>query len=305
LRELNLTANTRFSFGIKDLVSLTKLNLSSNCLITKIELQKLTNLQALSLQYNRKVLDNAVKQMTQLKSLDLRMNAQITNGGISNLFNLDTLFIDDHYKRTLEAGVKRLTNLTHLTLNGNHMYNAGISKLIKLRELSLSRSTYITIQGLSNLSDLTTLTLRDCVSFVSYYLHQMTNITSLSLLSDSHPYYIPTICLSKLMKLSTLHFGGFLNIDDNVIKNFLQLTDIHVHRRITDEGIKDLTNLVHLKLCDIDENYKKNKISDIGIKKLTNLQSISNWQNSLIMKKALFDLPNLIDKSVLNIDDIL
>jgi hypothetical protein len=79
-------------------------------------------------------------------------------------------------------------------------------------------------------------------------------------------------------------------VSDQGINNlyFLQSLDLTENTKITDEGIKDLTNITDLQIGIYyrDENYI-NKITDNGLKLFSNITTLSIENNSMISDETL------------------
>lgn len=97
------------------------------------------------------------------------------------------------------------------------------------------------------------------------------------------------ITVEKIKSLSNhIEITGLLNITDDNLKKLDHLESIYLeYNTITDEGIKNLTNLKQLTLCDAIG------ITDEGIKYLTNLTALSLHFDTSITNRGLQSLTNL------------
>ena len=102
-------------------------------------------------------------------------------------------------------------------------------------------------------------------------------------LRDSH-----LIKFSQVLKSIYLCYND--KITDEGIKSLTNLTSIYLryNDKITDEGIKSLTNLTSIDLCHND------KITNEGIKLLTNLTFIDLRYNDKITNEGIKSLTKLI-----------
>lgn len=208
-----------------------------------------------------------IKKCELLVRLDLCENITIKDDGINGLTNLISLSLPPITKDTqrfTDEGIKFLTNLKHLYLNGSLkdddeenvtpplITNKGLTTLISLTHLELpyfyTRAEWdlINDEGIKLLTNVVVLGLdyNDCISDAG--IQGLTNLTS-------------------------------LNLRGNEI--------------ITNDGIRRLINLTYLDIID------NNKISDEGIRGLTNLRSLRVDPGTIrpITWSGLKNLKNLTD----------
>ena len=116
-----------------------------------------------------------------------------------------------------------------------------------------------------------------------FSISEYTNLTKLSIYSSL---FIPE--LKKLTKISNLDFFNNNKISDTDISHLTKLSELTIGRNksITDKGLSVHTNLKKLHLY-------RNKITSLGIRELTNLISLKIEYNLYIKDDALFLLSNL------------
>lgn len=155
LTDLNLANNTTITdFGLRPLVQLRRLDLASNTLITGQALKTLTNLTCLILNTNNKLTNEDLSPLKNLKELHLHNNPNITIEGIKSLKKLTHLYLGGKNLFT-DAKVKKLTNLTLLNLkNNDKITDKGICNLTKLTSLDLSSNKIISSDGIKGLLNL-------------------------------------------------------------------------------------------------------------------------------------------------------
>jgi hypothetical protein len=142
--------------GIKNLTNLTKLHISSQ-LVSDECLKKLTKLKSLA--FSRSSISNDfLMNMTHLETLELPLTFNERDAGVENLTNLTSLVT---WGSNLSGkALRKLTNLTHLTINCGHkskynFRNEDITHLVNLRSLKI-HSRGIDYRGFSGLSKLET-----------------------------------------------------------------------------------------------------------------------------------------------------
>lgn len=213
-----------------------------------------------------------LKQFDSLLSLRIPRFSKITDEGFSNLTNLTSLRIELSPNLTINIGLKKLTNLTHLALLsrrvGSPSDDEGISHLTKLNSLSLPNCRVISDEGFKNIG---------------------TNLTELNLAQNRS---ISDACLSQLTNLKNLDISHGSLISDHGLSCLTQLEvlTLVMNNSISDVGLMSLTKLKNLNL-DFSE-----KISDKSLMKLTNLTKLS-VDNSRITNKSVKKLTNLLSLS--------
>jgi hypothetical protein len=247
---------------LRELVSLTSLQLSDNEAITSDGISRLTNLQTLGLEWNRNITDTALSFLPRITSLDLSNNYTITKDGLALLPNLKWLEVNVDLGVNIDVGgrgnpigddvIKGLTALTGLSLRNNKIItNAALSELTNLETLSLGAFyCNITNDALSRLCKLTTL-----------------NMPANKLLTDE--------CLSRLEQLTELDLSGECAITNNGLSCLTNLRTLSLvyNTRITHGGISGLTSLTSLNI--------KWSLCTRGVRELTNLTWLVFGQSPL------------------------
>ena len=282
------------------------------------------DLKSISLPIERHLKDvqNVKEIQTKISALEkscerLMLRGTDTTGAIKELqafTALKSLDISNYTDKDLidAKGLKELsgvTNLSELSLMGNHLTDADMKELKKfpqLKKLNL-HGTKITDAGLkelANLPNLEHLGLRD------------TEITG-EKLSD----------LKGLKHLTSIDLGR-TKVTDNGIKSLSQITGLtHVDlgdtHEITDAGIKELKGLTNLESLNLQDtsitgeslnelksikgltniDLKRSGINDAGVKKLTEISGLKslNFQNTEITDGALAELKKLPQLTELNL----
>jgi hypothetical protein len=287
LKKLNLThygfgqVNKITSSGIRNLTSLSKLNLCMNKEIDDECLLNLSNnLKSLNLADNKKISNECVMKMTNLEAINVR-GSIIQDSGLIKLTNLSALQIDSSCQISDES-VKTLTRLTKLMTVGDLITNHTIQKLGKLRTLGIYAGSQISYAGFSNLRHLSTLKMfNDYIS--DNELQFLTNLTSLEVSG-----YISNKSIEKLTKLSSLSICWAENVDIAGICGLSLLTRLSVGDKFGDEEVKNLNTLIELEIP-----YSRS-LSDEGIKNLTNLKSLIYSKRSKVTSNGLKLLTKLV-----------
>lgn len=136
----------------KNLINITKLNLSHNNTITDEGVKMLTNITKLNLWNNNLISNNGIKNLINLQSLNIEHNWSITNSGLTGLTNLQSLNLQQNKMIT---NISFCTKLITLNLAWNKKITDNeLSNLINLTSLNLNGNYVITNEGLKNLSNL-------------------------------------------------------------------------------------------------------------------------------------------------------
>ena len=250
LTRLNLffNVNTNLSdiSALKDLTSLTDLDLGSNNISDISAVSGLTNLTDLKLGGNNISNISAVSGLTNLTNLNLGTNNISNISAVSNLTNLTHLDFSRNNISNISA-VSGLTNLTSLNLSRNNISNiSAVSGLTNLTQLYLSINRIRAIPDLSKLTSLTLLYLS--INRISS-TNGLLGLTSLDRLALSDNRITDVREFQQLSSLSSLTFleldGRGTNslqdvIDNNedVLRNFLWMRPGSIDSRhaVTSEG---------------------------------------------------------------------
>lgn len=188
------------------------------------------------------ITDMGIKELTNLTHLDIPHNYGITNHSISKLVNLTHLDIYDSL--VSGDGIKYLTKLTWLNLDGDSFFDEDLCRLTNLQTLSLN-NTGISNECLSLLTNLTRLNIKDCYNITTESIALLVNLVGLNYGEYMHDHDILNLVnLTRLKELSIM-YGSFSN---GSIAQFTNLTHLEIDHcaDITDEGISRLTNLMVL-----------------------------------------------------------
>lgn len=143
--------------GLKDAISLTYLDLSSNSLRDIAALANLSKLQELYLQNNAINDLSAIASLKSLTRLNVSFNSLFSMAPISSLTGLKWLEATANSLTDISF-CNRLSALEHLTLSYNAISNvAPLAGCTTLKYLNISNNTVKNISALSALNNLTTL----------------------------------------------------------------------------------------------------------------------------------------------------
>ncbi len=243
---------------LKDLTSLTNLNLESNNIENISDLSKLTKLTNLNLNYNNNISNISV--LSNFKDLDdLRIASNnITDiSSITDLYKLTVLWLNDN-KISNTAPLRNLSDLSLLYIGGNKLNNDNLKDFINMSSIGCLWFENNNITDISTLKD----------------LKNVANINSLKIddnkISDISP-------LKSLTSLEDLYANGNNISDISPLKDLKKLRIVEIsHNNISDiAALKDLT-----KLNSVDLSY--NKISDISpLKNATGLWTLNVHDNKI------------------------
>lgn len=303
---------------VKNLPHLT--NLSMSHVMTKDSIRDLVSLTTIDLANNHSVTLDAFKNLSNLTSLKLNGSLVFdatTNQPIEYLINLKKLFVS-HLSTISFQDISKLTNLEYLSLNNNTITNQEICRLTNLKSLCLLTNTLaINDDGISTLTNLTSLSLfenriisdegirgltnlsklgirmHEKISFDTIYGlpyltsliinvrhlsqnhalsdHEMfTTLTNLKSLNISRDRNFSNFTISKMTNLTSLDCSNSRQISNEVIRSLTNLKKLVMNNTdsIRDEGIENLTNLTTLSMID---NFK---ISNNGVRRLTKLKTL-------------------------------
>jgi len=202
--------------SIKDLVSLTSLNLGQNHSITDEGIRYLTNLTSLDLYMNRMITDEGLTNLKNLTYLDLsqKYDYNITSKGIKSLTTLRALNLEGAPHIGYKA-LENLTNLTILNINDSALANysykdIAIIKLTNLTYLSMKNNVSIGNEGVSHLVNLTELDIslskwNEKSSLTDDGIRGLTNLTKLNLCYNEN---ITLEMITSLQNLKTVCLYG-------------------------------------------------------------------------------------------------
>ena len=243
---------------LKDLTSLTNLNLESNNIENISDLSKLTKLTNLNLNYNNNISNISV--LSNFKDLDdLRIASNnITDiSSITDLYKLTVLWLNDN-KISNTAPLRNLSDLSLLYIGGNKLNNDNLKDFINMSSIGCLWFENNNITDISTLKD----------------LKNVANINSLKIddnkISDISP-------LKSLTSLEDLYANGNNISDISPLKDLKKLRIVE----ISHNNISDITPLGDLKnLGSVDLSY--NKISDISpLKDATGLWTLNVHDNKI------------------------
>jgi hypothetical protein len=281
LESYGVNNNILYFLEIKDIISLIisskttsemylKMSLNSPVIIKIIKQKQLK--RYISDQNRKTLLTNILKWFPKISELVIDDNKTMFEESFKEIYDCDSICESLKELKVVVgdnglSGISKLTNLLTFdlfwpdkilnnTISGR-LTDKGLvflSKLIKLKSLSLTNCRYITDNGLislSNLNNLISLKLSSCNLITDNGLNHLINFTNLISLDLSHTN----------------------NITDNgltLLSNFINLTylDLAYCYEITDIGLSYLSNLnnliyLNLKVC--------HNITDNGLYHLLNL----------------------------------
>ena len=233
LKILSLSGSNDRIRDLSPLSGLTSLEVFRcwNCRIVDLEpLSGLTFMRELSLGSNDYLSDiSVVGRLLNLEVLKIYMNSIRDISAVANLHNLEVLFIggNDIADCTPLSGLVRLT---HLSFAWNPCALPVLSGLVSLRILQIGHSSLKDIAPLAHLSNLNSLN-------IYAGSDELTDITSLSDLTDLGHLVLNSTGVSDLSPISMLKDVITLNLSDN---------------RISD--VSPLLDLAKLKQLDLTEN---------------------------------------------------
>jgi len=270
--------------GIEKFTYLDELYIGSTKLSKISTLSKLTKLKELGICSFSKSLADALGQLKTIKHLTITSTDLNALYGITNLTNLNILILDNIIytdpSSTLVimqdidlTGIKKMTGLKELFVNGNYVY--GISELPNLknlRKLSISVNSDTSVDSIKKMTYLTALHLiihpqvhvEDYQGLDISFLANFKNLTELSLSQDI-----------------------IANNDFSVLSKLTQLTYLDLYKTgITDLSV--LSNLTNLEFLDLDNN----DISDISA--LKNLNKLEYFFCNSIYTYETYDFENIV-----------
>ena len=215
----------------------------------------------------------SLNHLTNLTKLSVRY-CGINNDGIKNLTNIRELCIDDN--ANIE-NLNHMTDLKLLTLIGtNNIGDEGIEKLTNLEELYVSNSDVSLITNLNHMTNLKILhACREIddssiknLRLEELYINCNKNITNLN-----H--------MTTLKKLCAI---GDCGIDNNSIKNLVDLEEFDADGNENITNINFMTNLKVLSASTYDETFRTTicGIDDDGIMNLTKIETLDVEGNEKI-----------------------
>lgn len=209
---------------------------------------------------------------------------------ISQFFVLSSLLLAGTCLQAMEAEElpgSASKNLS-LTLNSTGASDESLKHLTYLTKLKLLYEIQITDTGIEDLTNLKSLSLNHTCKITHEGISTLTNLTDLSLVFIRNSF--DTLPLKNLKKL----YLNNVEVSDATLLHLANLTDLSLRNiyTITDEGIKDLTNLTSLHLWDW-QRYPKLKINAQGIRQLPKLINLSLCQTGERINIGISTLTNL------------
>ena len=243
---------------LKDLTSLTNLNLESNNIENIGDLSKLTKLTSLNLNYNNNISNISVlSNFKDLNDFRIARNNITDISSIADLHKLTVLWLNDN-KISNTAPLRNLSDLSLLYIGGNKLNNDNLKDFINMSSIVCLWFENNNITDISTLKD----------------LKNVANINSLKIddnkISDISP-------LKSLTSLEDLYANGGNISDISPLKDLEKLRIVE----ISHNNISDITPLGDLKnLSSVDLSY--NKISDISpLKDATGLWTLNVHDNKI------------------------
>jgi internalin A len=201
---------------------------------------------------------------------------------IAQLSNLTSLSLSGNHITTLPDAIRKLNNLTSLSLSGNQLTTLpdAIGQLRNLTSLDLSSNQLTMLpDAIGQLRNLTSLDLSsNQLTMLPDAIGHLRNLTSLDL-SGNQLTTLPD-AIGQLRNLTSLRLSGnkLTTLPDN-IRRLINLTTLNLcDNKLTalPDNIRQLTNLTTL-------NLSGNKLTTlpIWIGQLLNLTSLYHWRNQL------------------------
>ena len=157
--------------ALKNLVNLQNLQISSSKLSNLEAIKSLTNLKDIRMFSNQITDLNPLKNLTNLETLWLAGNSISKFEILGNMPYLKNLTAKPIEASNIMSIIPKLSNLTHLYLNGGTLTNIdAISSLSKLEVISLSSNQISNISPLKNMSNL---------RYVNLKFNNISNISAL------------------------------------------------------------------------------------------------------------------------------
>ena len=166
-----------------------------------------------------------------------------------------------------------------------------LSRLPRLKYVRLFGADQITDLGisyLSNLSCLEELEISDCERLSPHCLEDIGKIQTLRYLylEDISEDATDISCLSKLVNLHSLVFSYMPGLTDSALKVVAQFKklrklDIGDNDNFTEEGIRHLAQLPHLRTLELDIK----DISDEVLRRHGLLDKVPEWRRKMLVKR--------------------
>ena len=260
--------------------------------------------------------------------LDLSENTKVTDATLSKASRLQTLILGSRspsirnanspHMQISDASVGKLTNLTHLNLNGCTFFFGSkvsvIAHLTNLRTLDLSGSDHVSQDELEKMPYLTSLDLSNNLTVRGRAaVQQLTNLTYLDLSHCGAACGVEVYIISHLTKLRTLNLCGNHNVIQHDLKQLTRLTNLDLSNNLAVRGraaVQHLTNLTYLNasncaisncsvscLVNLRELHieRTPNITHVSITNLTNLTTLSYQASSDFKPEFLTELVNLVN----------
>jgi len=228
--------NLKFTNELKKYSNLTKLDLFNNDNVTDDVISQLINLTKINLSSNTIITDNGISKLTKITYINLSKNRKITDCCLLKLTNITNISLCKNRNITDDC-LRLLTNLEHIDLSVNHQItDYGLKDLTNLKSLVFTKFN-ITDNSLTNLINLTSLRIGNNIT--NNALKQLAgynNLTSLSIQYNNISNYGIKECFS----LTRLDIKNNTIIDDDGIKNLINLTELGKNRLISNKCIKNL-----------------------------------------------------------------
>lgn len=234
--------NAAFMINISHLTKLKTLKIHKS-VITNEDISLLTNLTCLNISSNQILTNLNLNFCYQLTSLDISYT-NIASDGITALTNLISLCIYDS-QNIKDFGT--LTNLQTLEIyDVSGVTNDGITNLTNLTSLLISNNTQIT--NLNIFTSLTNLQISEASSITNNNITNLTNLTYLNLNENSQ-----ITNINSLIHLNTLRAAGYECIlDDEGITNLSNLTSLDIYNNV---NIRNIQNYLHIKDFTYGNSY--------------------------------------------------
>lgn len=258
LTQLSMDGSTMPSYNfLTALQRLTHLD-ARGCSVTDAQLMMLPNLTHLNVMCTDLTRLDA---LTSLRSLNMDSCEHITRLNSTSLMYLDmsecklpnealrpltalTSLNASSCKHITDAGIWELTGLRKLNMLRTRVTDAGLQRLTRLTHLYIGASTQVTDEGIRNLALLQQLGIRNCAHITDAGIANLTQLTHLDMVLSK----LTDAGLQRLTRLTHLNLKGNPQITNDGIRTLTSLQHLNMDSctQITDEGISNLKQLKSL-----------------------------------------------------------
>ena len=243
LEYLNLSGNK-----IADISALSNLKKLSNLRLGANQISDISALSGLSITWlildSNQISDlSPLSEMVSLGELNVSGNQISDISALSNLTNLWWLFLHNNEISDISA-LSGLTNLTRLSLYRNTEVTdlSPLSKMLRLKELSIQETL---VSDLSPLSGLTNLSRLEASNTPISDISVLSNLSNLTWLKLESVKISDISALSDLTQLTVLLLQSTLVSDISPVSNLTELVELNLNHTLVSDlsPVSNLTNL--------------------------------------------------------------